>query len=132
MPVAVHLIGGVIGAFIFGCYWVVTSVLFGMHQDAFSALAIPDYKNFLRMKFEKDKLTIYPIALDRVPRRQEWRANNPKKDSAEHMPLLVPKRDMKPELIEDPIVITKEAGPDFVKSTMLGHQDAASSSAVGV
>ena len=54
------LIGGVIRAFIFGCYWVITSVLFGMHQDAFSALGIKDYKNFLRMKLEENKLTDLP------------------------------------------------------------------------
>jgi hypothetical protein len=115
------LIGGIIGAFIFGCYWVITSVLFGMHQDAFSALAVQDYKNFLRMKFEEDKLTIYPIALDRVPRRKEWRAN-PKKDIGvnEHMPLLVPKRDMKPRLIHDPIEIKKEARPDVVDAFVPG------------
>jgi len=116
------LIGGVIGAFIFGCYWVITSVLFGMHQDAFSALAVQDYKNFLRMKFEKDKLTIYPIALDRVPRRKEWRARDPKKDVgvAEHTPLLVPNRDMKPRLIEDPIEIKKEAGPGVATTFVPG------------
>src|SRR5262249_56578640 len=73
-------IGGLIGAFIFGCYWVITSVLFAMHPDAFSALAIKDYKNFLRMKFERDKLTIYPIALDRVPGRREWRPFNQKRE----------------------------------------------------
>src|SRR5215510_7133337 len=115
------LIGGMIGAFIFGFYWVVTSVLFGMHQDAFSALAVPDYKNFLRMKFEKDKLTIYPIALDRVPRRKEWRAN-PKTDGGvdDPMPLLVPKRDMRPRLIHDPIAIKKEARPDVLKAFVPG------------
>ena len=66
------VIGGILGAFVFGIYWVVTSLLFGMHQDSFSALGIRNYKNFLRMKFEKDKLTIYPIALDKVPGRLGW------------------------------------------------------------
>ena len=114
-------IGGMIGAFIFGFYWAITSVLFGMHQDAFSALAVQDYKNFLRMKFEKDTLTIYPIALDRVPRRKEWRAN-PKTDGGvdDPMPLLVPKRDMRPRLIHDPIEIKKEARPDVVNAFVPG------------
>src|SRR5215467_10479950 len=117
------LIGGVIGAFIFGCYWVITSVLFGMHQDALSALAVQDYKNFLRMKFEESKLTIYPIALDRVPRRREWRAWNPKKDVelATTMPLLVPKRAMKPRLIEGPIEITRETDPGVVNAVVPGR-----------
>jgi hypothetical protein len=111
------LIGGMIGAFIFGCYWVITSVLFNMHQDAFSALAIRDYKNFLRMKFQKDKLTIYPIALDRVPGPREWRAWDPKRypedAKLDHKPLLVPRRTMKPRLIEPPIEIVRGDVPSY-------------------
>jgi hypothetical protein len=110
------LIGGFVGGFIFGCYWVITSALFGMHPDAFSALAIKDYKNFLRMKFEKDKLTIYPIALDRVPGPKEWRPwrkSDYKDPNLKHRPLLVPKRDMKPRLIEGPIEIHRANQPPY-------------------
>ena len=111
------LVGGIIGAFIFGCYWVITSVVFSMHQDAFSALAIKDYKNFLRMKFEKDRLTIYPIALDRVPGPKEWRACDPKRHpedaKLDHKPLLVPVGTMKPRLIEGPIEIARGDIPGF-------------------
>ena len=112
----VILIGGLIGGFIFGCYWVITSVLFGMHPDAFSALAIKDYKNFLRMKFEKDKLTIYPIALDRVPGPNEWRPwrrKDYKDPNLKHRPLLIPKRAMKPRLIEGPIEIVRASQPPY-------------------
>jgi hypothetical protein len=73
-----------------------------MHPDSFSALGIKNYKNFLRMKFEPDKLTIYPIALDKVPGRTGWWARN--KDTVEG-PLINPKRELKPRLIEGPIVI---------------------------
>ena len=100
------IIGGTLGAFVFGIYWVVTSVLFGMHPDAFSALGIKNYKNFLRMKFEQHKLTIYPIALDKVPGRRGWKpcafdAANPEGS------LIAPKstRRLKPRLIENPIEI---------------------------
>jgi hypothetical protein len=31
------------------------------------------YRHFLRIKIEGSKLTIYPIRLDRVPRRSGWR-----------------------------------------------------------
>ena len=109
------IVGGLIGAFIFGCYWVITSVLFGMHPDAFSALAIKDYKNFLRMKFEEDKVTIYPIALDRVPMRWEWRAGGTKADltneKLKHSPLIVPWRELRPRLIEGPIEILRPGKP---------------------
>jgi hypothetical protein len=106
-------IGGLIGAFVFGCYWAVTSALFGMHQDAFSALAIRDYKNFLRMKFEEEQLTIYPIAVDHIPGATRWRAWNDAKDADNkelaHKPLLVTDANMRPRLIEAPIVIRKGA-----------------------
>src|SRR5262249_3492071 len=46
------IVGGILGAFVFGIYWVTTSLLFGMHPDSFSALGIKNYKNFLRMKLE--------------------------------------------------------------------------------
>jgi hypothetical protein len=107
------VVGGVIGAFVFGCYWVVTSVLFGMHQDAFSALAIKDYKNFLMLKFEENRLTIYPIALDRVPGPKEWHAwdaDDPKDAKLENKPLLVPNKELRPRLIENPIIIESETG----------------------
>jgi hypothetical protein len=110
------IIGGLIGGFIFGCYWVITSVVFGMHPDAFSALAIKDYKNFLRMKFEKDKLTIFPVALDRVPGPREWRPWR-RKDYGDpklrHRPLLIPKSDLKTRLIEGPIEIKRAERPPF-------------------
>ena len=41
--------------------------IFGrMHaEQAFAALRIKNYKNFLRLKFEPDKLTIYPLGIDK-------------------------------------------------------------------
>jgi hypothetical protein len=118
------VIGGIIGAFVFGCYWAVTSALLGMHQDAFSALGIKDYKNFLRLKFEEGQLTIYPIAIDRIPRAREWRAWNPKKDGGlAHRPLLVTDTDMKPRLIEAPIIIKKGAPPILARYSMKGQQE---------
>ena len=123
------VIGGLIGGFIFGCYWVITSVPFGMHPDAFSALAIKDYKNFLRMKFEKGKLTIYPIALDHVPGRRDWRPWNQEKDiknaALKHRPLILPKTEMQPRLIEGPIGITRAEVPRIVeaRSIVVGRGD---------
>jgi hypothetical protein len=105
------LIGGVLGAFVVGFYFVLTSWLRGMHAEmSFAALGIKDYKNFLRMKFEKDKLTIYPIALDKVPGRHGWRARKPKDTPIDHEPLIVPARPMRPRLIEPPIEIARSTG----------------------
>jgi len=97
------IIGGFLGALVFGIYWALTSLLFGMHQDSFSALGIRHYKNFLRMKFEPDRLTIYPIALDKVPGRYGWEA----RDKGAGGSLINPKKKLKPRLIEGPIVIER-------------------------
>ncbi len=67
-PLLVVPLGGLVGGFIFGAYWVLAGLLARMHTgDAFGALGIRDYKNFVRMKFEPDKLTIYPLGVKRLP-----------------------------------------------------------------
>jgi hypothetical protein len=67
-------LGAVAGSFILGVYLFVSIRLFGRHSnEAFSSLRIQDYKQWLRLRIDADGLlTIYTIALDRVPRR--WRA----------------------------------------------------------
>jgi hypothetical protein len=99
------LLGGFVGALIMGVYWTVSSLLFNMHcGDAFGALMIKDYKHFLRMRFEPDQLTIYPIAIDKVPGRKSWRV--PTAEERVRMPSqIVPKTPLVPHLIEPPIII---------------------------
>ena len=100
------LTGGFVGASIMGLYWTLTSTLFNMHcGDAFGALGIKDYKHFLRMRFESDKVTIYPIAIDHVPGRRGWRAATAEERSITPSQI-VPKTPFEPHLIEDPIVIS--------------------------
>lgn len=100
--------GGLLGGFVMGLYWTLTSTLFNMHTgDAFGALGIKDYKNFLRIKLEPGRATIYPIALDRVPGRKSWRWQL---DTGErrpnHNPQILPVKPLQPRLIEEaPIVI---------------------------
>jgi type IV secretory pathway VirB2 component (pilin) len=67
------VIGGLVGGLLMGFYlWV--SQLAGKHaNEAYSSAHIQDYKSFLRLRIAEDgSLTIFPIALDRVPRR--WSA----------------------------------------------------------
>lgn len=99
------LLGGFVGALIMGIYWTLTSTLFNMHcGDAFGALGIRNYKHFLRMSFEPDQVTIYPIAINKVPGRRGWRAATA--DELERQPSqIVPKSPLKPHLIEEPIII---------------------------
>ncbi len=67
------VLGGPVGAFILGVYLFVSIRVFGRHgNEAFSSLRIADYKHWLRLRIAPDgRLTIFAIALDRVPRR--WR-----------------------------------------------------------
>jgi hypothetical protein len=97
--------GFVLGPFLMGLYLLVSLNIFGHHSnEAFSSLAIQDWKNFLRLYIDPHgDLTIYPIGIRRVPRR--WKARH----SGEAGPELVPDdpRATEPELIEPPIVLKK-------------------------
>ena len=65
--------GGLAAGFLMGFYLFGANVLFGRHPNAvFAARHIQDYKGFLRMHLGSDgRVTVYPIGVDRVPRR--WR-----------------------------------------------------------
>lgn len=95
---AVTGVGGyIIGSFIMGVYLYISLHYFGRHSnEAFSALKIEDYKNFLRMHIDKNgALTIYPIKIEKVPRN--W------SDEGDYFK---PSDGTPPELIEDaPIVL---------------------------
>ena len=67
-------LGAVAGSFILGVYLFVSIRVFGRHSnEAFSSLRIQDYKQWLRLRIDASGLlTIYTVAMDRVPRR--WRA----------------------------------------------------------
>jgi hypothetical protein len=76
--------------------------IFGRHDnEAFSALKIQDYKNFLRLHIdEKGTLTIYPIKIQRASRKWRAREKNENDNS-----FIVPEGGTKPELIEPPIIL---------------------------
>ena len=114
------LIGGLFGGLVLGLYWVLTSQVFGMNMDAFSALGIRNYKNFLRMSFERDKVTIYPVGLDTVPGRRGWRAPETGETLPGHNPRILPKKPLKPHLIEQPIVIDRHTSPSSLERDLAG------------
>jgi hypothetical protein len=100
------VVGGgawIIGSTIMGVYLLVSLNVFGRHSEqAFSALRIEDYKHFLRMHIAADgTLTIYPLKLDRVPRR--WR---PRQEGDSTASSLVPDDSYDLRLIEAPIVVS--------------------------
>jgi len=93
--------GYFIGSIIMGVYLFVSLHIFGRHDnEAFSALKIQDYKNFLRMHIdEAGNLTIYPIKIEKVARRWDY----VERDGNDFFQPSVP---LKPELIEDrPVII---------------------------
>lgn len=95
-------IGGyIIGSLIMGVYLFISLHVFGRHDnEAFSALKIEDYKNFLRLHITKDKLTIYPIKIEKVGRKWDCKEKDGKR-------FYEPKTPLKPELIEDkPIIVS--------------------------
>ena len=108
-PLEIIPLGALVGGFIFGAYWVLTGLLARMHTgDAFGALGIRDYKNFVRMKFEQDKLTIYPIGVAKLPSTKsctklcrKLSESPPKEDSIEERERLIPIELPRAELIPD-------------------------------
>jgi hypothetical protein len=100
------VIGGLAGGTLWGMYLVYASYKHGRHyNDAFSALRIDGYKNFLRMRLKGDTLTINPIGLNSVPTREEWRINERARNNDQNEARVVPARGLDPILIEGPIVI---------------------------
>jgi len=87
-------IGGFFACMLMGIYLLVSNLVFGIHDnEAFSAMKIAGYKNFLRMHFKDDQLTIYPIGIKKTAR---WKfVNNDLKTTD----------TISPELIEAPIII---------------------------
>ncbi len=71
--VVATVVGSVVSAWVLAGYLVVTNLRLGMHDnEAFSALRLTTYKNFLRIRIEPDgDLTVYPVGLERtkLPRR---------------------------------------------------------------
>ncbi len=76
--------GGVIGATLLGIYLLVSLQCFGRHSnEAFSALRVQDYKQWLRLRIDADgSLTCFAIGIDRVPRH--WRRSESAEGSLEN------------------------------------------------
>ncbi|MES2797007.1 MAG: metallophosphoesterase [Bacteroidota bacterium] len=69
------LFGGFCGALIMGAYLFFANHFFSIHlTESFSGLAIQNYKHFLRIHFEKDQITVYPLGVDRIVKN--WKNYN--------------------------------------------------------
>ncbi len=115
---AVFLYGPILAiasAEVVALYLVIAS-RFGVNvNELFAGQGIQGYKGFLRMHIGRDgTLTVFPIGLDVAGKR--WRANPA---APAHTPWIVPKRPLRPRLIEAPIVVGRAtAGTAPVLPTM--------------
>jgi hypothetical protein len=74
------------------------------HNDAFSAMRLDSHRHFVRLRILGDEVTVYPVKLDAVPRRGQWRAN-PARNVDTTAAVFVADPPLKPHLIEEPIKI---------------------------
>jgi hypothetical protein len=66
------ILGGIVGALIFGCYLASMSALGYLTNNGYSALGIEDYKGFLRFRVTASgRLDAFFVAIPQVPR--QWR-----------------------------------------------------------
>ncbi|MES2940664.1 MAG: preprotein translocase subunit YajC [Pseudomonadota bacterium] len=113
--------GGTLGGLLFGVWMVLTNSVAGLHaEEVFSSQCIADNKCFLRMRFERDRLTVYAIKLEKVCRRwtvspgvhlerrvkSTWKLRVPPGSATG--PRFTPATPLQPALIEDPIVIERQ------------------------
>jgi hypothetical protein len=101
--------GGLVAGSLFGLYLYASSRWWNQnHNDAYSAMRLDGYRNFLRMRIRNDEVVVYPIGLDRVPKRHEWRMNTAHAGSP--APVYVPISPLAPHLIESPIKVRSSSG----------------------
>ena len=98
------VIGSVAAALTMGAYLAVCCRWLRAHgNEAFSAMALPRYKNFLRIHIDGDGvLTVYPIGLDRANDR--WRVDGDN-DDVEASWLAPDRVTLQPRLVDAPIII---------------------------
>lgn len=72
----IFVLGWIVGSIVMGVYLLISLNLFKRHaNEAFSALASPDWKNFLRLRIDTNGgLTIFPIGIRKVARK--WKASS--------------------------------------------------------
>jgi hypothetical protein len=97
----IALLGWIVGSTVMGVYLAVSLNIFKRHSnEAFSALATPDWKHFLRLRIDATGgLTVFPIGFRTVARK--WKRSN----SGVSTYVSDDKRATAPELIEPPITI---------------------------
>jgi hypothetical protein len=93
---------------IFGWSLLITCRYFNMnHNDAFSAMKLDSHRHFLRLRIIGDTVTVFPIKIDKVPDRNQWKDNR-KRETDKSASVFRPEPAMRVKLIENPIEIVAE------------------------
>jgi hypothetical protein len=104
-------VGFLAGGAIFGLNMLVTCRWLRMNRnDAFSALRIGRFNNFLRLRIQGDKVEVFAIGLEDVPHRNDWNENPDYKAGHPDEPRWIPLDPLRPHLIEK-VVVSGKAGP---------------------
>src|SRR6185312_8873053 len=94
-------VGFVLGSSFFGWNMMFTCRFFRMNRnDAFSALRMGAYNNFVRMKITEDNVELFVVGLEKVPSRDDWRENPKHGPRTPDEPRFLPVQSLQPHLIE--------------------------------
>lgn len=94
-------VGFLVGSSFFGWNMMLTCRYFRMNRnDAFSALRIGAYNNFVRLKITEESVDFFVIGLNDVPGRDDWQKNPKHGPRTPDEPRFLPKETLEPHLIE--------------------------------
>lgn len=114
LAIPVLSLGTFIAGSIFGLFLLVGSRWFDLgHADAFSSMRLQSHRHFLRIRIDGDNATVFPIRLDAVPQRREWR-DNPGRTADPHgsPSLFIAEPELRPGLVgEKPIIVEARRAP---------------------
>lgn len=96
-------VGFLVGSTLFGLNLLFTCRWMRMNRnDAFSALRLGRYNNFLRLRIDGDHIDVFAVGMDDVPGRDDWIANPdcPAARNDPYQPIFIAKNGLNPHLIE--------------------------------
>ena len=74
------------------------------HNDAFSSMQLDSHRHFLRIRLKGDEATVFPVKLDRIPKRGDWK-NNAARKTQPDVSVFIAEPPLEPRFVEKPIVV---------------------------
>jgi hypothetical protein len=94
-------VGFFLGSSFFGWNMMFTCRFLRMNRnDAFSALRVGAYNNFVRMKISEESVEFFVVGLEKVPSRDDWQVNPKHRANTPEEPRFIPRTPLQPHLIE--------------------------------